>query len=65
VNDTQKAQASGTADQVKLAAAILLVIGGIAAYYIVGTSVPMWLRWLAVALGVARAAAAPTGAADA
>jgi preprotein translocase subunit SecE len=58
VNDTQKVQTSGTADQLKLGAAILLVIGGIAAYYVVGTSVSMWLRWLAVALGVALAAAA-------
>ncbi|MGH7690088.1 MAG: preprotein translocase subunit SecE [Steroidobacteraceae bacterium] len=52
MNDTQKAQTSGGADQVKLGAAILLVIGGIAAYYILGTSASLWLRWLAVVLGV-------------
>jgi preprotein translocase subunit SecE len=58
VNDTQKAQASGAADQVKLGVAVLLVIGGVVAYYVLGNSEAVWLRWLAVGLGVALAAAA-------
>jgi preprotein translocase subunit SecE len=50
-----KAQDAGTADMVKLVVAILLVIGGVAGYYVLGTQAA-WLRWLAVAAGIALAA---------
>jgi preprotein translocase subunit SecE len=50
-----KAQDAGTADMVKLAVAILLVIGGVAGYYVLGNQ-PAWLRWIAVALGLVLAA---------
>ena len=43
-----KAQDAGAADTVKLAVAILLVIGGVAGYYVLGNQAA-WLRWLAVA----------------
>ena len=46
-----KAQDAGAADTVKLVVAILLVIGGVAGYYVLGSQ-PAWLRWLAVALGL-------------
>ena len=46
-----KAQDAGGADTVKLVAAILLVVAGIAGYYILGNQ-PVWLRWLAVAAGI-------------
>jgi preprotein translocase subunit SecE len=57
VNDEQKLQITGTADKVKLVVAILFVIGGIAAYYALGAEQATWMRWLAVAAGVALAAA--------
>jgi preprotein translocase subunit SecE len=50
-----KAQDAGTADTVKLVVAILFVIGGVAAYYVLGNQAP-WLRWLAVAAGIVLAA---------
>jgi preprotein translocase subunit SecE len=50
-----KAQDAGTADRVKLVVAILFVIGGVAAYYVLGNQ-PPWLRWLAVAAGIILAA---------
>jgi len=40
---------------VKLAVAILLVIAGVAGYYVLGTQAA-WLRWLAVAGGIVLAA---------
>jgi len=46
-----KAQDAGAADMVKLVAAILLVLGGVAGYYVLGNQ-PAWLRWLAVAAGI-------------
>ena len=57
MNDIQKAQTSGTADQLKLAAAVVLLIGGVVAYYVLGNSESAWLRWVAVALGIVLAAA--------
>jgi preprotein translocase subunit SecE len=57
VNDEQKVQNTGTADKAKLVAAIILVIGGIAAYYALGGDQATWIRWLAVAAGVALAVA--------
>jgi preprotein translocase subunit SecE len=46
-----KAQDAGAADMVKLVAAILLVLGGVAGYYVLGNQ-PAWLRWLVVAAGI-------------
>ncbi|GAC1660937.1 MAG: preprotein translocase subunit SecE [Candidatus Dormibacteraceae bacterium] len=42
-----KAQDAGAADTVKLVVAILLVLGGVAGYYLLANQ-PAWLRWLAV-----------------
>jgi preprotein translocase subunit SecE len=54
MTDDSKVQDAGTADQVKLGAAILIVIAGVAAYYLLPNAAS-WQRWLAVAvsLGVA------------
>ena len=46
-----KVQDAGGADTVKLVVAILLVIGGVAGYYVLGAQ-PVWMRWLAVAAGL-------------
>ncbi len=46
-----KAQDAGAADTVKLVVAILLVIGGVAGYYVLDSQ-PIWMRWLAVAAGL-------------
>jgi preprotein translocase subunit SecE len=43
--------ASGGADTAKLVVAILLVLGGIAAFYVLRAQ-PDWQRWLAVVAGV-------------
>jgi preprotein translocase subunit SecE len=56
VNDTQKVQTSGTADQLKLGVAVALLIGGLVAYYLLGNSESTWLRWLAVGAGIVLAA---------
>ncbi|MGH8140526.1 MAG: preprotein translocase subunit SecE [Steroidobacteraceae bacterium] len=55
-SDERKVQDAGTSDKVKLAIAILLVLAGVAAYYVLGAQ-PAWLRWLAVAGGIVLAAA--------
>ncbi|HEY8053024.1 MAG TPA: preprotein translocase subunit SecE [Steroidobacteraceae bacterium] len=47
MTDESKVQDAGTADQVKLGAAILIVIAGVAAYYLLSGQ-SSWLRWLAV-----------------
>ena len=51
---TQSAKTPGTGgtEKAKLAAAILLVVAGLAAYYVLDAQ-PLWLRWLAVVAGVA------------
>jgi preprotein translocase subunit SecE len=46
-----KVQDAGAADTVKLVVAILLVIGGVAGYYVLGAQA-IWMRWLAVAAGL-------------
>jgi len=56
VNEELKISGVGTPDKVKLGAAILLVIAGIAAFYVLDTQ-PTWLRWLAVVVGIALAVA--------
>jgi preprotein translocase subunit SecE len=41
----------GTADKVKLGAAIVAVVAGMAGYYVLGGN-PNWQRWLAVVVGL-------------
>jgi preprotein translocase subunit SecE len=41
----------GTADKVKLGAAIVAAAAGVAAYYVLGTDAA-WLRWVCVAAGL-------------
>jgi len=51
MTDEIKVQDAGTADQLKLGVAILLVVGGVAGYYALANS-PAWMRWLPVAGGL-------------
>jgi preprotein translocase subunit SecE len=53
-SDDTRVQDAGTSDNLKLAAAAILVIAGIAGYYFLGDQAA-WLRWLAVAAGIALA----------
>jgi preprotein translocase subunit SecE len=46
-----KAQDGGPADTVKLVIAILLVIAGVAGFYLLANQAA-WLRWLAVVAGI-------------
>ncbi len=46
--DDIKMQDAGTADKVKLAVAILIVVAGVASYYVLANQAP-WMRWLPVA----------------
>ena len=50
-----KVQDPGTADKVKLAGAAVIVIAGVAGYYLLADR-PTWLRWLAVVVSLALAA---------
>ena len=45
---------AGTADKAKLAVAIVLALGGVAAYYVLGSE-SVWLRWGCVVAGLALA----------
>ncbi len=57
MNDAVPEQSvGGGADTAKLVAAILLVLGGIAAYYVLRAQAD-WVRWLSVVAGVVLAAA--------
>ena len=47
-----KAQDGGAANTVKLVIAILLVLAGVAGFYLL-SSQAIWLRWLAVVAGIA------------
>jgi preprotein translocase subunit SecE len=47
MTDEIKVQDAGTADKAKLTVAILVVIGGVAGYYVLA-GWPAWLRWTAV-----------------
>ena len=51
MTDDGKNQDATTADKVKLGLAILLVIAGIVAYYLLSNQ-PAWLRWVAMAAGL-------------
>jgi preprotein translocase subunit SecE len=46
---------AGTADKAKLIVAILVVIAGVAAFYVL-TDQPVWMRWTAVAVSLVLAA---------
>jgi len=55
MTDEIKLQDVGTADKVKLGAAVAAVVAGIAAYYLLGNEAS-WVRWVSVAAGIALAA---------
>jgi preprotein translocase subunit SecE len=55
MTDEIKIQEAGTADKAKAGVAILIVIGGIVAYYVLAAQAT-WLRWLPVAGSLALAA---------
>jgi preprotein translocase subunit SecE len=50
-----KAQGAGASDKVKLAAAVLIVIAGVAGFYLLGGQ-SAWLRWIPVVAGIVLAA---------
>jgi preprotein translocase subunit SecE len=54
MNEQTTVQDASVADKAKIAATILLLIGGIAAYYALSAQ-PVWMRWLAVVGGIALA----------
>ena len=47
MTDEIKVHDAGTADKVKLAAAIVIVVAGVAGYYVLASQ-PAWMRWLPV-----------------
>ena len=51
MTDDSKVQEAGTADKVKLAVAILIVIAGVVGYYVLANQAT-WMRWLAVIAGL-------------
>jgi preprotein translocase subunit SecE len=55
MSDENKVQDAGTADKVKLAAAIVIVIAGVAGYYLLANQAT-WMRWLPVIGSLALAA---------
>ena len=57
MTDEIKLPEAGTADKVKLGAAIAAVTAGIAGYYVLGSNAAAWQRWGAVIAGLAIAAA--------
>jgi preprotein translocase subunit SecE len=56
MNEQVQQQGAGGADKAMLAAAVALVIAGIAAYYLL-VAQPGWIRWLALVVGLVLAAA--------
>ena len=55
MNDEGKVQVAGTADKVKLAVAVLIVIAGVAGYYVLASQAT-WMRWLSVIASLVLAA---------
>jgi preprotein translocase subunit SecE len=55
MTDETKVQGVGPADKVKLSVAIVLVIAGVAGYYVLADQ-EWWLRWAAVVAGLVLAA---------
>ena len=47
MTDEIKVPDAGTADNIKLAAAIVIVVAGVGGYYLLASQ-PTWMRWLAV-----------------
>ena len=47
MNDEGKVQVAGTADKAKLAVAVLIVVAGVAGYYVLANQAA-WMRWLSV-----------------
>jgi preprotein translocase subunit SecE len=52
MTDEIKLQDVGTADKVKLGAAVAAVAAGVAAYYVLGNQAS-WIRWISVVVGIA------------
>jgi len=51
--DETRVPDAGTSDKVKVTVAALLVLAGVAAYYVLGNQGQApWIRWLAVACGI-------------
>ncbi|MBV8742870.1 MAG: preprotein translocase subunit SecE [Sinobacteraceae bacterium] len=50
-SDEIKVQNASASDNMKLGIAVLLVIAGVAGYYVLAAQ-PIWLRWLVVAAGI-------------
>ena len=59
MKDDIKVRDAGTADKVKLAVAILIVVAGVAGYYVLANQAT-WLRWLAVLVSLVLAGAVMT-----
>ena len=55
MTDEIKLQDAGTADKVKLGAAVAAVVAGVAAYYVLGNQAS-WIRWASVVAGLVVAA---------
>jgi preprotein translocase subunit SecE len=55
MTDDIKTQDAGTADKVKLTAAILIAFAGVAGYYVLASQAT-WLRWMAVVASLVLAA---------
>ena len=55
MNDEGKVQVAGTADKAKLAVAVLIVIAGVAGYYLLADQAA-WMRWLSVIASLVLAA---------
>jgi len=55
MTDEIKTPVAGTADKAKLTVAILIVVAGVAGYYVL-TDRPLWQRWLIVAVSLVLAA---------
>jgi preprotein translocase subunit SecE len=51
MTDENRVQDAGTVDKVKLSVAILIVIAGVAGYYLLANQAA-WMRWLAVIAGL-------------
>ena len=56
MTDEIKVQEIGTADKVKLGAAVAAVAAGVAGYYALGAGAAAWQRWIAVVAGLVVAA---------
>jgi preprotein translocase subunit SecE len=56
MNEEVRNETAGTADKVKLGAAIAIVLAGLAAFYGLGDATAGWIRWLIVAAGIVVAA---------